>query len=147
MTVTETIISPAIQYAIVSIMGAIAGGIFAIVKLMFSQRKKIIAQSDDIKKVLSICMIFSENINTLNPCVKKILSVAKFHNTAINEVVRQDDETAIQSLHSAMDDIREVECMLDKRYDANSEAAVEEALNSTNFTNTAYIAFQGNATD
>ena len=124
MTVTETIISPAIQYAIVSIMGAIATGLFAIVKLMFSQRKKIIAQSDDIKKVLSICMIFSENINTLNPCVKKILSVAKFHNGAIREVVKQDDETALLSVQSAMEGILEVECMLDKRYDANSEAAM-----------------------
>jgi len=117
MTVSETIISPAIQNTIVLLMGLIASGLGALITLTLSQRR-------DVKKLLPISEVFSQNINTLNPCVKKILSVAKYHNTAINEVVRQDDETAIQSLHSAMEGILEAECMLDKRYDANSEAAM-----------------------
>ena len=96
---TETILSPMIQNAIAIIMGAIASGIGALVALMLSQRR-------DVKKLLCISEVFSQNINTLNPCVKKILSVAKFHNTAFREV------------------IIEVEDMLDKRYDANSEAAM-----------------------
>ena len=117
MTVSETIISPAIQYTVVSIMGAIAAGLFAIVKLMLAQRR-------DVKKLLEISTVFSQNINTLNPCVKKILSVEKFHNGAIREVVKQDDETALLSVQSAMDGILEVECMLDRRYDENSQAAM-----------------------
>jgi len=98
-------------------LGVMALGVLTVVKLTLSQ-------SRDVKKLLTISEVFSQNINTLNPCMKKILSVARFHNTAIHEVVRQDDETAIQSLRSAMDDIKEVECMLDKRYDANSGAAM-----------------------
>lgn len=117
MTVSETIISPAIQNTIVLLMGLIASGLGALITLTLSQRR-------DVKKLLTISEVFSQNINTLNPCMKKILSAARFHNTAIHEVVRQDDEMAIQSLRSAMDDIKEVECMLDKRYDANSEAAM-----------------------
>lgn len=117
MTVSETIISPAIQNTIVLLMGLIASGLGALITLTLSQRR-------DVKKLLTISEVFSQNINTLNPCVKKILSVAKFHNGAIREVVKQDDETALLSVQSAMDGILEVECMLDKRYDANSEAAM-----------------------
>ena len=117
MTVTETIISPAIQNTIVLLMGLIASGLGALITLTLSQRR-------DVKKLLEISTVFSQNINTLNPCVKKILSVAKFHNGAIREVVKQDDETALLSVQSAMEGILEVECMLDKRYDANSEAAM-----------------------
>ena len=114
---TETILSPMIQNAVVIIMGAIAAGLGALVTLLLAQRR-------DVKKLLCISEVFSQNINTLNPCVKKILSVAKFHNTAFREVIRDDDETALQSVSSAMDGILEVEDMLDKRYDANSEAAM-----------------------
>ena len=117
MTVSETIISPAIQNTIVLLMGLIASGLGALITLTLSQRR-------DVKKLLTISEVFSQNINTLNPCVKKILSVAKYHNTAFREVIRSDDETALQSVQSAMDDIKEVECMLDKRYAANSEAAM-----------------------
>ena len=117
MTVSETIISPAIQNTIVLLMGLIASGLGALITLTLSQRR-------DVKKLLTISEVFSQNINTLNPCVKKILSVAKFHNGAIREVVKQDDETALLSVQSAMEGILEVECMLDKRYDANSEAAM-----------------------
>jgi hypothetical protein len=117
MTVSETIISPAIQNTIVLLMGLIASGLGALITLTLSQRR-------DVKKLLTISEVFSQNINTLNPCVKKILSVAKFHNGAIREVVKQDDETALLSVQSAMEGILEAECMLDKRYDANSEAAM-----------------------
>ena len=117
MTVSETIISPAIQNTIVLLMGLIASGLGALITLTLSQRR-------DVKKLLTISEVFSQNINTLNPCMKKILSVAKFHNGAIREVVKQDDETALLSVQSAMDGILEVECMLDRRYDENSQAAM-----------------------
>jgi len=117
LEVQKVIIEPAVQWMVTGSLGVMALGVLTVVKLTLSQRR-------DVKKLLTISEVFSQNINTLNPCMKKILSVARFHNTAIHEVVRQDDETAIQSLRSAMDDIKEVECMLDKRYDANSEAAM-----------------------
>ena len=117
MTVSETIISPAIQNTIVLLMGLIASGLGALITLTLSQRR-------DVKKLLTISEVFSQNINTLNPCMKKIISVAKFHNGAIREVVKQDDETALLSVQSAMDGILEVECMLDRRYDENSQAAM-----------------------
>jgi esterase/lipase len=113
----EVIISPMIQNAIVLLMGGIVTGLGTLVALLLSQRR-------DVKKLLDISTVFSENINTLNPCVKKILSVAKYHNTAFREVIREDDATALQSVCSAMEGIKEVESILDARYDANSEAAM-----------------------
>ena len=55
MTVTETIISPAIQNTIVLLMGLIASGLGALITLTLSQRR-------DVKKLLTISEVFSQNI-------------------------------------------------------------------------------------
>ena len=62
------------------------------------------------------------NINTLT---LREDPLGAFHNGESTKVVKQGRRNGlIQSVQSAMEGILEVECMLDKRYDANSEAAM-----------------------
>lgn len=113
----EILISPMIQNAIVLLMGGIVTGLGTLVALLLSQRR-------DVKNLLDICTVFSENINTLIPCVKHVIKATRSQNYAMNEVIRRDDETALQSIHTAKDEIESAEDLLNARCDANSAVAM-----------------------
>lgn len=106
-----------IEQIIPILLGLLTTGIVAMIKLTISQRR-------DVRELLKINRLQTDNIGTLNQCTKQHIKATRSHNYALREVIRDDCQTAVQSVDSAKQHIEEAEDLLTQQTNANTVAAM-----------------------
>ena len=99
------------------LLGLLTTGIVAMIKLTISQRR-------DVRELLKINRLQTDNIGTLNQCTKLHIKATRSHNYALKEVIRDDCQTAVQSVESAKEHIEKAEDLLSCQASANTMAAM-----------------------
>jgi len=117
MEVQKVIIEPAVQWMVTGSLGVMALGVLTVVKLTLSQRR-------DVKKLLQVSQLLSDNIGSLIPCSRDTIKSVRSTIYAVKETVKDDDEAALQSIGNAMEYIGRAEDQLNCRADKNAGAAM-----------------------